>query len=244
MGLFRPLNENIHNTVDSNAFKKANGFPNGRYASGSNGKEVKSAVRKELANQDQRTTHTFKNNGNSVQKFNSNTGGKITPAMVQGYKNEKNNLYASGHRTTKLSPKHESATASLLGISDEEFYELNEGNCDSDTCKCKGGTCPVSVTDGISTSSYAAKKLANAGSSNQTDLNAVKPNAEYNQQNDAKFIGDGDSPETSKTNIPAILAAKTAGGAPHGWTTDNGINGTGSNVFKLRKLRDDDGPNG
>ena len=137
------------------------------------------------------------------------------------------------------------SAAALLGLTDEELYDLNEGNCNSDTCKCKGGTCPVSVTDGISTSSYAAKKLANAGSNNKTDMNAVVPNAEYSRQNDALFIGDGDSPETSKTNIPAILAAKTAGGAPHGWTTDNGINGTGSNVFKLRKLRDDDdGPNG
>ena len=128
-----------------------------------------------------------------------------------------------------------------------KFLGLSEGNCNSDTCKCKGGTCPVEVTDGISTSSAAAKKLANAGKENQSDLNAVTPNAEYNQQNDAKFIGDGDSPETSKTNIPAILAAKTAGGAPHGWTTDNGVNGKSSDVFKLKKfaVRDDDeGPNG
>ena len=126
-----------------------------------------------------------------------------------------------------------------------KFLGLSEGNCNSDTCKCKGGTCPVEVTDGISTSSAAAKKLANAGKGNQSDLNAVTPNAEYSRRNDALFIGDGDSPETSKTNIPAILAARTAGGAPHGWTTDNGINGTSNNVFKLKKLKDDDdGPNG
>ena len=74
----------------------------------------------------------------------------------------------------------------------------------------------------------------------------MTPNAEYSKRNDAWFIGDGDSPETSKTNIPAILAAKTAGGSPHGWTTDNGINNKPApNVFKLSKLRDDDdGPNG
>jgi hypothetical protein len=78
-------------------------------------------------------------------------------------------------------------------------------------------------------------------------MNAVKPNAEYNRQNDALFIGDGDSPETSKTNIPAILAAKTAGGSPHGWTTSNGINGKSADVFKIKrfgKRDDDDGPNG
>ena len=148
------------------------------------------------------------------------------------------------YATGKYRKSFKESTTSLLGLTDEDIAAIEEG-CNSDTCKCKGGTCPTKVTDGISTSSYAAKKLASAGSNNQTDLNAVKPNAEYSRRNDALFIGDGDSPETSKTNIPAILAAKTAGGAPHGWTTDNGINGTGPNVFKLKKLKDDDdGPNG
>ena len=54
------------------------------------------------------------------------------------------------------------------------------------------------------------------------------------------FFADGDKAETSKINIPAILAAKTAGGAPHGCTAHNGIsNRFGSDVFKLKKLRDD-----
>ena len=117
---------------------------------------------------------------------------------------------------------------------------LTEGNCNSDTCKCKGGTCPVEVTDGISTSAAASKKLFKMGKNNETDLNAVTPNAEYNQQNDAKFIGDGDSPETSKTNIPAILAAKTSGGVPHDQTVKNGINSTSPSIFKLKKFTKDD----
>jgi len=180
-----------------------------------------------------------------LEKVHNDRHKRINQALGFGTHTHTKFIKSNSSKSSIIKPYKESAAASLLGLSDEELYELNEGNCDSDTCKCKGGTCPVSVTDGISTSSYAAKKLANAGSSNQTDLNAVVPNAEYSRQNDALFIGDGDSPETSKTNIPAILAAKTAGGSPHGWTTDNGINGTSNNVFKLRKLRDDDdGPNG
>jgi hypothetical protein len=212
MGLFRPLDESIHDTVNRNQFHQTN-RGKGLYLT-------------------QQQSGSF--DGTSNKDFSN----RIKDEM-------KNGSRASNHLSKYATGKFRESAASLLGISDEEFYELSEGNCNSDTCKCKGGTCPVEVTDGISTSSYAAKKLANAGSNNKTDLNAVKPNAEYSRQNDALFIGDGDSPETSKTNIPAILAAKTAGGAPHGWTTDNGINGTGSNVFKLRKLRDDDdGPNG
>ena len=209
MGLFKPLNESIHDSVNRNQ-------------------------------------HSVTNTGKGLylkQKQNAAfDGDKNHKAFSNKIKDEmKNGSAASKHLSKYATGKFRESTTSLLGLTDEEVQELNEGNCNSDTCKCKGGTCPVSVTDGISTSSYAAKKLANAGYSNQTDLNAVKPNAEYNQQNDAKFIGDGDSPETSKTNIPAILAAKTAGGAPHGWTTDNGINGTGPNVFKLKKLKDDVG---
>ena len=66
------------------------------------------------------------------------------------------------------------------------------------------------------------------------------------QASDANFITDGDSAETSKTNIPALLAAKNAGGKPHPFTVDNGINKreTTGGGFKLKPLRDDLGPNG
>ena len=222
MGLFRPFDEEaklIDHKININAMAKHD-----------HGRGVF------------KTAQDYKNRG-----YMSNPAQKLSyekKHALAGGDNGGKTLNRAANFASGRIPKNESAAA-LLGISNEEFYELNEGNCDSDTCKCKGGTCPVSVTDGISTSSYAAKKLANAGSNNQTDMNAVVPNAEYSRRNDAFFIGDGDSPETSKTNIPGILAAKTAGGSPHGWTTDNGINGTGSNVFKLRKLRDDDdGPNG
>jgi len=216
MGLFRPFDEEAKPIDHVVNLNAKYAAKYGRGAYGTGGKKAKDLSK-----------GTFKR----IMNQNPND-----TSLMSAQKKAAN--YASGRKPVN-------ASASLLGISDEEFYELSEGNCNSDTCKCKGGTCPVEVTDGISTSSYAAKKLASAGSNNKTDLNAVKPNAEYSRQNDALFIGDGDSPETSKTNIPAILAAKTAGGAPHGWTTDNGINGTSNNVFKLRKLRDDDdGPNG
>ena len=224
MGLFRPFDEEakpIDHKINMNAAYKAasvyhNGLFSGKQKTGLNNSQVKSMV-KDSTNPN--------NSWSKIQQRAADGRGRIN--------------------TVTDKKGHTRFVESLLGLTDEEMWELNEGNCNSDTCKCKGGTCPVDVTDGISTSSYAAKKLANAGSNNQTDMNAVVPNAEYSRRNDAFFIGDGDSPETSKTNIPAILAAKTAGGSPHGWTTDNGINGTGSNVFKLKKLKDDDdGPNG
>ena len=65
------------------------------------------------------------------------------------------------------------------------------------------------------------------------------------QASDASFVGDGESEETSKTNIPALLAAKNAGGQPHPLTISNGINKrAGFGGFKLKPLRDDLGPNG
>ena len=219
MGLFRPFNE-MTNKVYDKAYDKA--------------------------------FDRFKNSGNTkhlmqAEKFYSgalfNRHKKADPSLQM---KDRAHMFDDTLYLRKRKKMNES-TVSLLGLTDEEVQELNEGNCNSSTCKCKGGTCPVDVTDGISTSAFAAKKLASAGSNNQTDLSAVKPNAEYNRQNDALFIGDGDSPETSKTNIPAILAAKTAGGSPHGWTTSNGINGKSADVFKIKrfgKRDDDDGPNG
>ena len=95
-------------------------------------------------------------------------------------------------------------------------------------------------TEGISLST---KKLLSAGGHNSSDLNAVKPNAEYCDQYDKHFIGDGEDPETSRYNVPAILAAKTAGGAPFDQTLSNGINRASADVFHLKKLRDDEGMN-
>lgn len=48
---------------------------------------------------------------------------------------------------------------------------------------------------------------------------------EYDEEEEKEFIGAGDEKETSKVNIPAALAAKTAGGVAHDDTEDNGING-------------------
>lgn len=48
---------------------------------------------------------------------------------------------------------------------------------------------------------------------------------EYDEEEEKEFIGAGDEKETSKVNIPAALAAKTAGGVAHDDTEDNGVNG-------------------
>lgn len=45
-------------------------------------------------------------------------------------------------------------------------------------------------------------------------------------------VGDGDDPKTSQINIPALLAAKTAGGNPHPETLKNGI----SNKKNIQKF--------
>ena len=48
---------------------------------------------------------------------------------------------------------------------------------------------------------------------------------EYDEEEEKEFVGAGDEKETSKVNIPAALAAKTAGGVAHDDTEDNGVNG-------------------
>ena len=47
---------------------------------------------------------------------------------------------------------------------------------------------------------------------------------EYDASEEQDFVGAGDSKETSKVNIPAALAAKTAGGVAAEDTEDNGVN--------------------
>ena len=48
---------------------------------------------------------------------------------------------------------------------------------------------------------------------------------EYDEAEEKDFVGAGEEKETSKVNIPAALAAKTAGGVAHDDTEDNGVNG-------------------
>lgn len=87
--------------------------------------------------------------------------------------------------------------------------------------------------------SPAVKKFLNINN-NSSDLNAVKPNQEYNDSYDKFFVADGDDPKTSKFNIPAALAAKTAGGDPHSDTLNNGVNKVkSSDVFKLKPVKDE-----
>lgn len=72
-------------------------------------------------------------------------------------------------------------------------------------------------------------------------------NIDINQyhDSDASFIGDGDDPATSRVNIPAIIAARMAGGSPDPRTIRNGINRRSTAApIRLGNLRDDFGPNG
>ena len=69
-----------------------------------------------------------------------------------------------------------------------------------------------------------------SGDPSQNYKNAIDI-PEYGQDHS---VGDGDDPETSKINIPALLAAKTAGGTPHPETLKNGI----SNRKPLKKFDD------
>lgn len=65
------------------------------------------------------------------------------------------------------------------------------------------------------------------------------------KDSDASFINDGDDPVTYRTNIPAIIAARMAGGSPDPKVVNNGINKRSTAApFRLRPLRDDLGPNG
>lgn len=59
---------------------------------------------------------------------------------------------------------------------------------------------------------------------------------EYDEEEEKEFIGAGDEKETSKVNIPAALAAKTAGGVAHDATEDNGVNGV-SESYSRRSAR-------
>ena len=101
------------------------------------------------------------------------------------------------------------------------FFKLNEEcACGKDNCNCgQGVSTGVAKADGL--------------------LNKVPVN--QFQKSDSNFVGDGEDPETSKVNVPSILAAKTAGGDPDPKTVHNGINKHDSNadVFKVKPVADE-----
>ncbi len=59
---------------------------------------------------------------------------------------------------------------------------------------------------------------------------------EYDEEEEKEFIGAGDEKETSKLNIPAALAAKTAGGVAAEDTEDNGVNGDLHEAYTSKEL--------
>ena len=128
-------------------------------------------------------------------------------------------------------------------------YSLQEGS----KCGCGKKGCPVCnpknrlklpVREAEGNATGIAQQVGLGTPSSTANHLYQIPINQY-QDSDASFITDGDSAETSKTNIPALLAAKNAGGKPHPFTISNGINGREKfNGFKLKDLTDDYGPNG
>jgi hypothetical protein len=101
---------------------------------------------------------------------------------------------------------------------------------------------PLREAEGDST---GIAKSVGLGTPQSTANNLYKIPINQYHDSDASFVGDGESSDTSKTNIPALLAARNAGGNPHPLTISNGINKRAcSGGFKLKPLRDDLGPNG
>lgn len=60
---------------------------------------------------------------------------------------------------------------------------------------------------------------------------------EYDEDEEKDFIGAGEEKETSKINIPAALAAKTAGGVAFDQTEVNGVNGVHEAYTKREMLQ-------
>ena len=121
-------------------------------------------------------------------------------------------------------PKKKGLKESVFGGSlKSQLFRLGEA---------EGNTTGIAQGTGLGTPSSTANHLY------QIPINQY-------QASDADFVGDGESKETSQTNIPALLAAKNAGGQPHPSTISNGINKrAGGGGFKLKPLKDDLGPNG
>ena len=103
---------------------------------------------------------------------------------------------------------------------DKSIFKLGEEcACGKDNCNCgQGVSTGVAKADGL--------------------LNKVPVN--QFQKSDSNFVGDGEDTETSKVNVPSILAAKTAGGDPDPKTVHNGINKqeAGTDVFKVQPVGD------
>lgn len=220
MGLFR-LNEDIHDVVNTNASSKY-------------------AIR-----------HDFKNLKNDFPNLDRSDG--IYSAANKKYGYEKRNADRDMHNATAASasvanPFKASSLNFKAGLKRRslDFQKRNEIN----NIKNMMHVGHMGVSDKFASykeeaeindvsTSPAVKKFLNINS-NSSDLNAVKPNQEYNDSYDKFFVADGDDPETSKFNIPAALAAKTAGGDPCPNTFNNGVNKVkSSDVFKLKPVKDE-----
>lgn len=132
-----------------------------------------------------------------------------------------------------------------FGLQEGGLKECNCGKQDCPICsKAKGATSKLGMREAEGNGTGIGQGVG-LGTPQSTANHLYQIPINQYQDSDASFVGDGDSAETSKTNIPALLAAKNAGGQPHPLTVSNGINKrSGSGGFKLKPLRDDLGPNG
>lgn len=147
--------------------------------------------------------------------------------------------------------KEETTMPSIYSAHLYRPFGLQEGG--NGKCNCGKPNCPVCGKGKTSKLGMTEAEGNATGISQGTGLGNPQSTANHlyqipinqYQDSDGSFIGDGDSAETLRTNIPALLAARNAGGQPHPLTVSNGINKrSGSGGFKLKPLRDDLGPNG
>jgi hypothetical protein len=121
------------------------------------------------------------------------------------------------------------------------FFHIQEGcNCGKcPSCKSKKAKKGL-VKESNGYKSWLRLDEAEGLGVSSADGNVYKIPVNQYQGSDSNFVGDGDSAETSKQNIPSLLAAKTAGGNPDMKTYNNGINkkDSYSDVFKVKPVAD------
>lgn len=215
MSLFQ-LNEDIHDIVNMNAMSKSqlrNNFKNVHY--------IDPKSKKHYIEDDNLTSKERKDLGGYLSKINRSDG--VYSAMQKAINMDKKSNLALLNKEKREN----------LGRFKTLMHGPHQGKYDHyASCKEEAELNDVST-------SPAVKKFLNINN-NSSDLNAVNPNQEYNDSYDKFFVADGDDPKTSKFNIPAALAAKTAGGDPHSDTFNNGVNKVkSSDVFKLKPVKDE-----
>lgn len=216
MSLYR-LNEDIHDVVNGNAAEKALNKAN-------------SAQYRKLSPKDKRfsTDVASKFASTNVSKANfDRENSKSAPTGAYAKLAIKKNRYPESYKQSVYHAKD------LLKDKRHQAY----GDYDKFANYSEAADADEDISVNVKTPAENLIKATSAN--NSSDLNAVKPNDEYNDAYDKNFVGDGDDPFTSTANVPAALAAKTAGGDPHPDTLHNGVNGDGKFKLSQKKLSED-----